>query len=83
MFSGRDVRYVIFYADRHNSSFTITHVVVVTGADFFQEHRQFGGLTTNKKIVSYVCLLPGSLARKASMGQSYPYYPVHFVLKIP
>ena len=50
MFSGRDVRYVIFYADRRNSSFTITHVVVVTGADFFQEYRQFGGLTTNKKL---------------------------------
>lgn len=45
-----DVRYAIFYADRDGSSFTITSLVVTTGADFFQEYRQFGGLTSNAKL---------------------------------
>ncbi|MEU6861184.1 hypothetical protein AB0B28_20190 [Glycomyces sp. NPDC046736] len=46
----RDVRYAIFYADRHDSSFTITSLVLTTGADFFDEYRQFGGLTSNAKL---------------------------------
>lgn len=46
----RDVRYAIFYAERHGTEFTITSLVVSTGADFFKEYRQFGGLTSNKKL---------------------------------
>lgn len=46
----RDVRYAIFYADRDGSSFKVESLMVVTGADFFEEYRQFGGLTTNKKL---------------------------------
>jgi hypothetical protein len=46
----RDVRYAIFYAVRDGDSFTIESLVVTTGADFFKEYRQFGGLTSNKKL---------------------------------
>lgn len=46
----RDVRYAIFYAERCGSEFTITSLVVSTGADFFTEYRQFGGLTSNRKL---------------------------------
>lgn len=52
-----DVRYAIFYADRDGTSFTITNLVVTTGADFFKEFRQFTGLTTNAKLQ---LRLPGS-----------------------
>jgi hypothetical protein len=52
-----DVRYAIFYADRDGSSFTITNLVVTTGADFFKEYRQYGGLTSNAKLQ---LRLPGS-----------------------
>lgn len=46
----KDVRYAIFYADRHDSNFKITGLVLSTGADFFNEYRQFGGLTSNAKL---------------------------------
>jgi hypothetical protein len=46
----RDVRYAIFYASRDGAGFTVESLVVVTGADFFKEYRQFGGLTSNKKL---------------------------------
>lgn len=46
----RDVRYAIFYADRDGARFMVQSLVVVTGADFFEEYRQFGGLTANKKL---------------------------------
>lgn len=45
-----DVRYAIFYADRKGSNFTISSLVLTTGADFFGEYRQFGGLTSNAKL---------------------------------
>ena len=44
------MRYVIFYATRAQGRFTIDSLVVVTGADFFKEYRQFGGLTSNAKL---------------------------------
>jgi hypothetical protein len=46
----RDCRYAIFYGDRYGSTFTITALVVVTGADFFTEFRQFGGRVSNSKL---------------------------------
>ena len=48
--SVRDCRYAIFYGERDGSTFTITALVVVTGADFFQEFRQFGGRVSNSKL---------------------------------
>lgn len=50
LFSVRDVRYAVFYASRENGHFTIESLVVTTGADFFKEYRQFGGLTSNAKL---------------------------------
>lgn len=46
----RDVRYAIFYATRTGSEFTLDSLVLTSGADFFEEYRQFGGLTSNKKL---------------------------------
>jgi hypothetical protein len=46
----RDVRYAIFYATRDRSTFTLDGLVLTTGAHFFNEYRQFGGLTSNKKL---------------------------------
>ncbi|MGW9629073.1 hypothetical protein ACWGST_00035 [Agromyces sp. NPDC055520] len=46
----RDVRYAIFYATRAGSRFTVDSLVLTTGADFFKEYRQFGGLTSNSKL---------------------------------
>lgn len=46
----KDVRYAIFYAKRLETAFQITSLVVVTGADFFREFRQFGGLVSNSKL---------------------------------
>lgn len=46
----RDVRYAIYYATRDGPAFTLDSLVVTTGADFFEEYRQFGGLTSNKKL---------------------------------
>lgn len=50
LLGARDVRYAIFYADRDGAAFEISGLVVVTGADFFKEYRQFGGLTANRKL---------------------------------
>lgn len=46
----RDVRYAIFYATRAGSRFTLDSLVVTTGVNFFDEYRQFGGLTSNRKL---------------------------------
>lgn len=49
--SARDVRYAIFYGTRLDANtFQITSLVMTTGADFFEEFRQFGGIVTNKKL---------------------------------
>lgn len=45
-----DVRYAIFHGSLVGDWFTINEVVVSTGADFFHEYRQFGGLSANKKL---------------------------------
>ena len=45
-----DARYLIAYGDLDDmGATTITEIVVVTGADFFLEFIQFGGLVQNKK----------------------------------
>jgi hypothetical protein len=48
--SAQDVRYAVFYANASESEFTITGLVMVTGADFFSEFHQFGGKTSNRKL---------------------------------
>lgn len=45
-----DVRYALFHGSLVGDSFTIDALVVSTGADFFNEYRQFGGLSSNKKL---------------------------------
>lgn len=46
----RDTRYAIFYGDREGDEFVLTTLVVSTGADFFNEFRQFGGKVSNSKL---------------------------------
>lgn len=46
----RDVRYAIFYGAREDRTFRLTELVVVTGADFFEEFRQFQGKVSNSKL---------------------------------
>ncbi len=38
------------YATRNGSTFSIDSLALTTGADFFKEYRQFGGLTSNAKL---------------------------------
>ena len=45
-----DTRYVIFYASTDGFLVTLTHIYVVTGADFFTRFRQFEGKVSNGKI---------------------------------
>lgn len=45
-----DTRYAIFYAVTDGVTVTITHLFVVTGADFFNRFRRFEGKVTNGKI---------------------------------
>lgn len=49
--SARDIRYAIFYGERISSEkFKITSLVLVSGANFFDEYQQFQGLVSNKKL---------------------------------
>ena len=45
-----DVRYLVAYAVHEGDVFRITHIVTSTGAGFFDQFRQFGGLRQNRKI---------------------------------
>lgn len=45
-----DTRYVIFYANTDGNFVTLTHLYVVTGADFFTKFRRFEGKISNGKI---------------------------------
>lgn len=45
-----DTRYVLFYAKTDGVSVTLTHLFVVTGADFFTRFRRFEGKISNGKI---------------------------------
>lgn len=45
-----DTRYALFYAATNGTVVTLTHLLVVTGADFFSRFRQFEGRGTNGKI---------------------------------
>lgn len=46
----RDARYAIFCGQTNGTELKITHVIVTTGADFFQRFKQFGGKIKNGKI---------------------------------
>lgn len=46
----RDARYLVAYATRHRDLLRVEHIVVSTGADFFDEFRLFGGLRQNQKL---------------------------------
>lgn len=49
--AARDVRYAIFYGERDSPvSFTVTSLVLTTGAEFFTEYQQFGGRVSNSKL---------------------------------
>jgi hypothetical protein len=56
MFRHNDVRYTIFYGSRVPLGVQLNHLVLSTGADFFNYFRLFGGLGKNKK---YQIPLPG------------------------
>lgn len=45
-----DSRYLIAYARREDSVLRVEHIVTTTGADFFEEFQQFGGLVQNRKL---------------------------------
>lgn len=45
-----DVRYAIFYGEVENDKIVITKFYLVTGKDFFQHFRRFGGRKLNKKL---------------------------------
>ena len=45
-----DTRYAVFFGDSNGSSIKLTHVVLVTGADFFNRFRRFEGNTINRKL---------------------------------
>ncbi|MDD5240853.1 MAG: restriction endonuclease [Sulfuricella sp.] len=45
-----DTRYVMFYAITDGTKVTLTHLFVVTGADFFTRFRRFEGNVANRKI---------------------------------
>jgi hypothetical protein len=45
-----DTRYAIFFANTDGNLVTLTHLIVTTGADFFQQFRRFEGKVTNGKI---------------------------------
>lgn len=51
-----DVRYAVFYASLVPLGVQLNHLVLSTGADFFDYFQLFGGLVTNKK---YQIHLPG------------------------
>jgi hypothetical protein len=45
-----DVRYLIAYAVHDTRVVQVDHIVVSTGADFFEEFQRFGGLIQNQKL---------------------------------
>ena len=45
-----DTRYLVAYAVHDHAVLDIEDIVVLTGADFFQEFQRFGGLVQNKKL---------------------------------
>lgn len=45
-----DARYLVAYASLANAALRIEHIVVSTGADFFNEFQRFGGLVQNRKL---------------------------------
>lgn len=45
-----DARYLVAYAVRHGTVLRVEHIVTSTGADFFEEFQQFGGLVQNRKL---------------------------------
>jgi len=45
-----DVRYAVFYATRRGGNVSLDHLVLTTGAKFFQIFRQFKGKVRNAKI---------------------------------
>lgn len=49
-FTHSDVRYAVVGGAIENKMVRVTHVYVVTGADFFKFFRQFGGKVLNKKL---------------------------------
>ena len=46
----RDVRYAILYGSISGADVTLSHLYVMTGADFFSRFEQFGGKELNQKI---------------------------------
>lgn len=44
-----DVRYAVFYGSLVPRGVKLNHLVLATGADFFEYFRMFGGLVSNKK----------------------------------
>ena len=56
MFRHCDVRYAVFYASLVPLGVQLNHLVLSTGADFFNYFQLFGGLVTNRK---YQIPLPG------------------------
>lgn len=49
-FNNSNVRYAIFLAKRYGEKLIITNLYIVTGKDFFNHFKQFGGNVINKKI---------------------------------
>jgi len=49
MFRHCDVRYAVFYGTLVPRGVQLNHLVLCTGADFFDRFQLFGGLVTNKK----------------------------------
>lgn len=45
-----DVRYLVAYGTHDTEVLRIEHIVVSTGADFFEEFQRFGGLVQNRKL---------------------------------
>ena len=45
-----DARYLVAYAAHEGDAFVINEIVVSTGAHFYDEFQQFGGLIQNKKL---------------------------------
>ena len=45
-----DVRYLIFYCDIRNEIIILTHLILVTGQDFFTRFPRFEGKVINKKL---------------------------------
>ena len=45
-----DVRYAVFYASPRNDRIRLDHLILTTGAEFFQYFQRFEGKITNKKL---------------------------------